>query len=258
MKKSQLLTLSLLILLLLPILTSCEAVTGSGELDSWEMTYTDFSRLEISNWFEASISRGDTYSITITIDKVLYEYLDINQRGDRVQIGLKGGRTYSGTTQRADIVLPELKRLELSGGASGIIDGFSDVKFIRFDAVGGSRLTLNNLTANEVEINLSDGSRAEGCLVVDKAFINCSDGSSIRLTGSAGEMSLTGSGGSKLLLSNFTASTANIKLGGVSYGDINIKEQINLDLSGASQIDYQGEPRFGSIKVSGGSTINQK
>lgn len=258
MKPLRLIVIIALLLILFIPLTGCEAVTGSGKLASWEMAYTDFTRLAISNGFDIQVTRGDDYNVSITIDEVLYEYLEISQGGDTVRIGLKGGRTYTGTTQQAVVTMPDLRRLELSGASTGKVAGFDNVESIRFDASGGSGITLEACEGDTIEVNLSSESRAMGSLVCNEARFSGSSSSVTRVTGTAQHLSINGSGGSRFLLQDFSGVTGAIKLGSGSYGTIDVSERIELELSGSSELEYQGEPRIGSINVSSGSIITQR
>ena len=93
--------LAVLILSISPLtFTGCDIVTASGETQTIEFDFTDFSRLEVSMGFSVVLSQADEYSVSLLIDKSLYEYLKIDQRGDTLYIGLKTNRTYTGSAAR--------------------------------------------------------------------------------------------------------------------------------------------------------------
>lgn len=119
MGKTRLKTISICTIILiltsgLAIFTGCDIVTGSGQTQTFEMDYKNFSRVEISTGFDVSITRSDSFYVSITIDKSLYEYLTLGQRGDTLLIGLKSNRTYTAAQREATINLPDLRRLQLS------------------------------------------------------------------------------------------------------------------------------------------------
>ena len=75
------------------------AVVGSGDLETQEMAYTDFNKLEIGSAFDAEITRGDSYSVNITADDNVFQYLDVHQSGETLKIGLRSPWRYVRTTQ---------------------------------------------------------------------------------------------------------------------------------------------------------------
>ena len=59
-------------------------------------------------------------------------------------------------------------------------------------------------------------------------------------------------------LDHFTVNDADIELSGASDAEIIVNQRLEIDLSGASELIYHGNPKVGSINVSGGSSIMQK
>lgn len=258
--KKTLLMITLSILLAVPAgLTGCgETVTDSGEITTWEMANTGFTRIDISHGFEVQILRDTAFKVTIHIDRAVFEYLVVDQRGDTLRIGLESGHTYINTTQRAVITLPELEKLELSGGSNAEVGSFSTGKSITLELSGGSIARLDNVTVSDAGLELSGGSRITGGLTLQDGRFDLSGASVVELEGSAADIRVTGSDASDIRLDDFTVKTANVKLGGASTASLHVIERLDIDLSGASDIDYTGSPLLGSVNLSGGSTVNQK
>jgi len=55
-----------------------------------------------------------------------------------------------------------------------------------------------------------------------------------------------------------TVNNADVNLGGASTGTVNLHGRLDTDLSGASKLEYVGEPTMGTINISGGSTLSKK
>ena len=90
---------------------------GTGMLETIEINWTDFTKLEVGYAFDVEISQGDSYAAKVTVDDNLTDYLKVEKRGDTLRIGLKSNRTYIKTTQQAVIVMPVLRQLKLSGAS---------------------------------------------------------------------------------------------------------------------------------------------
>ncbi|MCX7912806.1 MAG: DUF2807 domain-containing protein, partial [Dehalococcoidales bacterium] len=191
-------------------------VSGSGETATWEMAYTAFNRLEISSGFEVTLTRTDSHAVSITVDKNLYEHLKIAQRGDTLYLGLKPGRIYEDAVRRASISLPELRRLEVSGGSSVTLSGFSVGYPVDFIVSGSSKLDFGQTAVSNTTINISGASTAYGNLQATKVGLDISGKSSLRLTGKAESMTLVVSGVSSADLANFATVTASVDLSSIS------------------------------------------
>lgn len=242
----------------LGLVTGCNVVIGSGETVTWEMVYSDFSKIDASSSFELTISRSDNFTVRITIDKSLNEYLDVNQRGDTLHIGLEPNTTYTDTRQEAVITLPDLRRLELSGSSHASVSGFATTHSVDYELSGASRAELADMKAGDAGLKLSGASQASGHLVIDSGDFSLSGASQLKLQGSASEIKIDGSGASELSLEDFPVTNAGISLSGASKAVVKVDGRIDLDLSGASNVEYIGSPKLGSINMSGGSTVNQR
>ncbi|MCJ7605545.1 MAG: DUF2807 domain-containing protein [Dehalococcoidales bacterium] len=259
MKKILLMITLTILLTVTAAMTGCgETVTDSGEMTTWEMANADFTRIEISHGFDVDIMRDTAFKVTIHIDRAVFEYLVVDQRGDTLRIGLESGHTYINTTQRAVITLPELHKLDLSGGSNADVGSFSTGKSLTLGLSGGSVVKLDTVTISDARLELSGGSRVTGGLTMQDGKLDLSGASVVELEGSAEDIRLTGSGASDFRLDDFTATTATINLSGGSTVSIHVIEQMNVDLSAGSELNYTGSPLLGSVNLSGGSTVNQE
>jgi hypothetical protein len=257
--KKFLTSLALVILLLIPLISggcTSETINGSGQTDSWEMDYTDFARLEINSGFDAEIFRSDSYSVEITIDKALYEYLRINQRGNTLHIGLKSGYTYANAIRKAIVTLPDLGKLELSGGSKATVSDFTAEHSVDFVLSGTSRVELESIRIGDSSFDISGNSRATGDMVMNNGDFKISGVSTLEITGTGNEIKINTSGASSIKLAGFSVTKANVKLTGDSEATVKVSDLLDVNLRGASDLKYIGDPKLGSISVSGGSTIN--
>lgn len=251
--------LALGMILAIPLCAAgCETVTGSGETATWQMDYSDFNEVEVGSAFDVEISRADSFLVNITIDKTLYEYLRIDQRGDTLRIGLKPNYTYRDTTQQATITLPDLRRLQLSGASKGEVSGFSVTHSLDFDLSGGSRMELSHTIAGNSEFKLSGGSQANGSIEMDDGRFELSGASQLVLKGTADNIHVEASGASDVTLPQLTVLTADVNLSGASDAVINVADSMDVHLSGASELEYIGTPKLGELDMSGDSKLNQR
>ena len=215
-------------------------IVGSGNLATQTKDFSDFSSLAISSGFEAEISKSSSYSISITADDNVIDYVRVSKTGTTLNIGLQTSILYQSITIQAEIGIPELNSLDLSGGTQGTINEFDSVNMLSLDLSGGSQLEGAFITTQDVNIELSGGSQLNN------------------FTGEAHNSLIELSEGSQLDIPEFTVNDLNANLSGGSQATISLNGRLDATLSGGSTLNYYGNPTLGDIEVSGGSTINPK
>ena len=213
-------------------------VIGSGNLVTETHDLTGFTKIEAQNGFALEVSAADTFSIEVTADDNVHQYIEVEKSGDTLCIRLRGTRLYHSVTLNAKITLPDLQKIQLSGGSQATISGFS--------------------SAHDFEAELSGGSQLSGDIITDDAEFELSGGSQVSLEGAGDDLIIDASGGSQLDLEDFPITNASIQMSGGSHATINIVGTLNADLSGGSRILYVGTPTLGDTKFSGDSGISRK
>ena len=93
---------------------------------------------------------------------------------------------------------------------------------------------------------------------VGDAEIEVSGASTISAVGAANDLSSFVSGASHVDLSNFSVNNADVNVSGASRVTINLEGILDYDVSGASTLEYIGNPTMGDTNTSGASTVKQK
>jgi hypothetical protein len=223
------------------LLAGCGSIpiTGSGNVVNQEEAITGFDRVDISYSFEVDISQGDTFSVVVRADDNLVEYLQVIKEGDTLQIGLKPNHPdIRGATLQAEVTMPGLAGLDMSGSSHVTITGFKSAQALAVNASGASHLR-GDIEAGNVTFNL-DGS------------------SEVILTGSARNVTLKASGSSEIDLSAFSMVDANVEAGGASQVTVNVSGRLDVNASNASHVYYLGSPTLGTIKESGGAEVRPR
>jgi hypothetical protein len=234
------------------------AVTGSGKLRTWDIDYGDFTKIEVGYAFDVDIAKADSYLVRITADEKLYDYLDINRRGDTLFIALEPKYNYVNIALKATIHLPDLHKLRLSGASKARVRGFSSSHSMDFDLSGASYLDLRDTKAKDTDFTLTGASHVSGSIAMADGSFDLSGASVLELEGSAYDVSIEASGASHAGLADFSLVDTRVNLSGASTATINASGSLDGDLSGGSKLHYVGNPTLGSINVSGGSTISRK
>jgi len=233
-------------------------LTDVGDVVTRELDITDFANVEVSHAFRVEITRSDTYSVAITANEKLFDYIDAVKSGDTLKIGMKPHLSIRGSiTLEAKIAMPVLKKLRLSGASKGTAKGFSSQEDFDLHLSGASTLDID-IEAGKTKLETTGASKLNGEMKLDDADIALSGASRAELKGSANNVNLNASGASRLDLADFPLNDAEVYLSGASRATVNAKGNLDINLSGASRLEYAGNPTIRDIKVSGASKIKKK
>ena len=218
------------------------ALVGSGNLETEVYAFSDFTEVEIGGAFEFEIEQSSSYSVNVTADDNVMDYLRVSKDGQTLKIGLRTGLgMFLGpvsVTLRASVTMSQLGGLTASGAPRGTVSGFTSAEDLDLTVSGASRVT-GDITAGNVEFGISGAS-------------------TIQLEGSASDIDANVSGASRLNLEAFTVDNADVNLSGASSGTVNLDGRLDANISGASTLWYIGEPTMGDISTSGASTVSKK
>ncbi len=214
------------------------SLRGSDDIVTVEENVSGFDRLDIRRLFDVEIVQGQTFSLVIQVNDNVEEYLIVEQRGDTLVLDLEDGRIYNNITLEAQISMPDLRSLKLSGA--------SDASFTEF------------ASAEPLDLEVSGASSADGEIEAGDVDIKISGASSVELRGSGGDLVLDVSGASEADLDGFTVNDARLDLSGASDAMVNVSGILDVRASGASNVTYEGDPRLGTIQTSGSSNVEGK
>jgi hypothetical protein len=232
-------------------------VLGSQEMATWEMDFADFTWIKVGSGFNVDIKQSDSYSVNITANENLFDYLEIWQDEKAIYIGLKRANyNYINTRLEATITLPELRRLELDGASRGRISGFSSTKpLLRLESKGASFLEIEAVKAGDTEFYVSDASQITGSIETADCEFEVEEDSTIELTGSGNDAFIGGTGARSIRLADFPIINAEVRLAGVDNATITLSGRLDVRLGGASTLYYSGNPTLGNVNVSDDSRI---
>jgi len=232
----------------------------SGREVTEQKDFSDFTIVKVGTAFQVKIIQSDSYSVSITANENVMDNIEVSKTGEALTIRVIPGNTLQMTTLIAEITMPDLQELELSGAVHGTVEGFSSTHLLAFSISGASSLDLADMSAGDVEVTVSGASNVEGGLLAGgDAQFTVSGASSLELDGEANDLTVDEcSGASDLDLSNFPVNNAGVDLSGASRATVNLDGTLDADISGASRLEYIGAPTMGDVNISGGSSINKK
>ena len=191
--------------------------------------YEDFEKVEIEGSFALEIKQGSDFSIKVSGEQKFVDHVEVTLVGD--QLSIKTDRKLSDLFKRHNnqgevaISLPTLKNLEISGANTSNISGFDeDVIKIQINGASKSKIKLD---AETLDFQVNGASTAT-------------------VIGMGGYFSVSVNGASRLNAFDYKVKTCKIDVSGASNADINVRDELDAQASGASNINYKGLPKISS------------
>lgn len=216
-----------------------DSIKGSGNVVTNPMEISGFTKIDVGDSFQVTVTQSEDYSVIIKADDNLVEHLDVRLDGDTLVIKMASGKSARNATLEAEVSLPDLKGVKFSEVSQGNLLGIKSQGDFTV-RVSGASLLQGDLQIRQMEVVVSGASR-------------------IDLDGSGATVDLHGSGASTIDLEDFLVGSAQVVLSGASTALLSVKDDIGpATLSGASRLIYSGDPAFRDFKTSGASSISAR
>jgi hypothetical protein len=255
---------------------------------SRDFDFTGFTRIvvgqtsEFLNWwnagnshFEIEVEQSTSYKVSVSANENIFDFIDISKSEDTLKIIIDKPRI---ATERAvmgaQITMPELRSIDLSGESIGVVQGFNSNQDFSAQVSGVSNLDLNIVAGNttceissssratirgifsQLDARVSGASTLDSDIQADKAGYQISSSSQVTHRGSSRNSRIILSGASTLDIDAETGATF-IELSSSSRltGDM-IADDIDMQLSGASRVQLKGSGGNAIIRGSSSSDAN--
>jgi hypothetical protein len=260
----------ILVIAIIGVIISSAALTGcvkvnlaekNGPLTTQSYDFTDFTGIAIGNAFELVVTPSDNYSVSITAGENMLDNIKVRKDGSTLVFEMDGwtdiwfSSWYS--SPKVNITMPALSLLKLSGAAKATVTGFQSNNDFNLELSGASHINLDMVTG-DFTAEFSGASDASGKLTAQDLYIVLSGASNIAFTGSGNNIRIKGSGASVAKLADFSVNDADIRFSGASHISLEVNGRMDVELSGASSLEYGGDPDLGHIDTSGASNMDRK
>jgi hypothetical protein len=124
------------------------------------------------------------------------------------------------------------------------------------DASGASQVTLGGFESNDsLEVQVSGASTIRGDIQAGDATFDVSGASTVRLDGQGSDATITVSGASTADLANYVMKNVTVEANGASSAIVDVRGRLDAQASGASKVEYLGNPTLGRIDETGASRV---
>jgi hypothetical protein len=203
----------------------------------------NFQKIELGSDFDVVITKGNTFSVVATGRSEDLENLEVEVVSGTLKFDIDASWSWWGYTKnhkkiRLAITMPRLKAAEFSGASHVRMQGFNDEEQMNLNISGASKLDAESLQSDKLVLELSGASHVE-------------------LSGRAAKLDVELSGASHLNAQSFIVRDADINASGASHAQLGVQKSLQVDASGASKIEYTGNPLNLTKDLSGASVVRR-
>jgi hypothetical protein len=210
---------------------------GSGKQTTTIRKVADFTKLDISGAYKVILKQDSTLTINVTADDNLQEYIKTEVDGESLKISTNKKNICASGNFTVTIGARQLEAINTSGAISVTSAGKIVAKTFAFNLSGATKINLD-LDASTVHTEASGVTE-------------------INLKGQASTHDINLSGGGKVHAFDFVVGNYDIQTSGASECEINVLHELTVNSSGASSINYKGNPATINNKKAGVSSITK-
>lgn len=212
-----------------------------------ERKVSAFHAIKVANGIKLYLHQGGTEAVAVSATKEEYRdkivtvvengVLKIFYEQETLKFWKNGGGT-RGKNPVAYVSVDDLDGLDLSSGASVVVDG----------TIKGSQLDLE----------ASSGSVFTGAIDYTTVDVDQSSGSHVKISGVATTLKMEGSSGSIFSGYEFTVSNCDIDVSSGAGAQITMNKEMNAEASSGGYVSYKGNGVIRNVKTSSGGTVSRK
>ena len=216
-----------------------------GHYGSGRKTLTNperFTEIKASGDYRVLVRQGETFAVEAAGDPADLRDTNLEVNGDQLVIRRqsRGTLLFSLNFNRHPVLvrvtLPALHALDLSGACRADVAGFRDAP-LSVDGTGACTARLE-VEAPSLTLDLSGACH-------------------VTATGHADKLNLNGAGACVFSAPDLHTRTAAVDVAGGSEARLNVSETLKADASGASTIEYTGNPKNVDSDASGASRVSR-
>ena len=178
-----------------------------------------------------------------------------------IRLGDKGSwfswRKWGNYKTKAYVSIQDINALTASGASNVHLVNTIESPKMRIKLSGASDFK-GNIKAGVLMYQLTGASDYKGEISANSIDIDGSGASSIELIGKVDDLAIEVSGASTAKLYNLTAKGAILRASGASNIGVTVTEILRANSSGASDINYKGNPTVKESNTSGASSIRRR
>jgi hypothetical protein len=230
------------------------------------------------------LKQGSPQSVVLEGDKETLSKIETDVEGNKLVIGREGkwgwgdwswGREDHRIT--AYVTVKDIEGLSVSGSGELVTEGKITSRKLDLSVSGSGQLHVDATVENELETSVSGSGRLEvsgSCRSFDasvsgsgrivtstnitgRAEVSVSGSGKVEASGKANEIEAHISGSGKILAANLEVDKCEVRISGSGDVEINVKSDLDANISGSGSVTYKGNPTHVNSHASGSGHVKK-
>lgn len=216
-----------------------ERISGNGNIKTAERSLASFKDVEASGIIHLYLTQGPQVPVKIETDENLLEFIEIDQRGDRISIKNRDGYNLDPTNQiKVYITVPVYNHISVSGA--------------------GSIQTTSKITNREgLDLSLSGAGGIKMELDAPSVKVDISGAGSATLVGQTKDLDMDISGAGDAHCFDLLSENTRVGISGAGKADVFASIKLDAHVSGAGGVVYKGGATDVKQDVSGAGKVRK-
>jgi hypothetical protein len=218
------------------VLTACNVVRGSGNVETEERTVSDFSGIDLSGSGEVIVTQAEVESLIIEAEDNLIPLIETEVRNGKLVIGSKENSALMPTKPiRILVTMPNIDNLAVSGSGEIVAESVTSDN-LELDVNGSGDIDIEQLVAESITADISGSGN-------------------LTLAGAVAEQRIDISGSGKYKADALESDTAVVAVDGSGKTTIWVNEILDAEINGSGEVNYYGSPSVNQ-DISGSGDVN--
>ncbi len=218
---------SLFCFLVLTTQSSCVFVNynqerGSGNIITETRSLDGFTQLHLAGSHNVQYVRADGFSIEITGDDNLMEFIITEVKNNELTIKTKQG-----------VNLSPSHKIQMTVTAPNVTD---------FNLSGSGNINMDNLVGEEVDFRISGSGNITADLAAIETTARISGSGSVRLTGSSETSRFTVTGSGSIQAADLESKFVSVNITGSGSIATHAETELDIKITGSGNLRYSGNP----------------
>ncbi len=223
-----------------------------------------FTAISVSSAIDLYLTQSNTNEVAVSAsEEEIRDHIITEVIGGTLIIRLGDNGTWFSWKKwgnyktKAYVSIKDIDAISASGASNVHLVNTIETPKMRIKLTGASDFH-GDIKAGTLDYKLTGASDYKGQVTATNILIDGSGASNIELGGTVDDLSLEVSGASDAKLYALTSKGAVVHASGASHAQLNVIEILKATSSGASNIDYKGNPNVKESNTSGASSIKHR
>jgi hypothetical protein len=225
------------------------------------------------------LKQGTPQSVELQGDQDVLKEIETNNEGGKLVIEKDGKWRDWDSDKKLDIyvTVPNIEAVSVAGSGSVVGETKITATDLDLNVSGSGSLTLDIAASGNVDADVSgsgdidlkgtcrnldskisgSGKVKSNTKISDTADFSVSGSGKIEASGSATNVKTSISGSGKVFAANLEASRCEVKISGSGTVEINVKDELDANISGSGSVAYKGNPSKVNSNSSGSGKVSK-